>query len=147
MYIAWLSQSGWEYDPLSETYWRTVDDGEAQTAGILHPEIDRLTGRQLQFENVIILFAKHDVISPTNLDIHLEHGLSGKALLFRDGQMYAIRWSTENDGPILFQYKNGELFPLKPGHTWVTIVTPQTAVTESKPGEWLLQFKQPPGAK
>jgi hypothetical protein len=124
-----------------------VDDGVAQTAGILHPEIDRLTGRQLQFENVVILFTEHNVISPTNLDIHLEHGLTGKALLFRDGQIYTIQWSTENKGPIQFQYESGELFPMKPGHTWVTIVTPQTAATEQKPGEWLLQFNQPPGAK
>jgi hypothetical protein len=147
VYIAWLNQAGWKYDPLSESWWRYVDDGVAQTAGILHPEIDRLTGRQLQFENVVILFAKHDVISPTNLDIHLDHGLSGEALLFRDGQVYDIRWSTESDGPIQFQNNDGSLSPLKPGHTWVTIVTPQTAVAESKPGEWLLQFSQPPGAK
>jgi len=147
VYIAWLNQTGWEYDALSQSYWRYVDDGEAPTAGILHPEIDRLTGRQLQFENVVILFAKHDVISPTNLDIHLEHGLSGEALLFRDGQVYDIRWSTENEGPIQFHSKNGEPFPLKPGHTWVSVVTPRTAVTEQKPGEWFLQFSQPPGAK
>jgi len=147
VYFAWLNQTGWKYDPLSESYWRYVDEGKAEAAGILHPEIDRLTGRQLQFENVFVLFAKHDVISPTNLDIHLDQGLSGNALLFRDGQMYSIKWSTENDGPIQFQYENGEPFPLKPGHTWVTVVTLRTAVTEQNPGEWLLQFSQPPGAK
>jgi hypothetical protein len=142
-----LNQSGWVYDPLSQSYWRYVDDGEASTAGILHPEVDRLTGRQLQFENVIVLFTEHDVVSPTNLDIHLEHGLSGKALLFRDGQMYTIEWNTEDDTPIKFQVKDNEPFPLKPGHTWITVVTPLTAVTEQKPGEWWLRFSQPPGAK
>ena len=147
VFTAWLNQTGWEYDVLSQSYWRYVDNGNSQTAGILHPEIDRLTGRQLQIENVIILFAKHDVISPTNLDIHLEHGLSGEALLFRDGQVFAIQWSTKNDGPIQFQYENGEPFPLKPGQTWVSVVTPKTTVTEQKPGEWLLRFSQPPGAK
>ncbi len=147
VYIAWLNQTGWIYDPLSQSYWRYVDDGEAATAGILHPEIDRLTGRQLQFENVIVLFTDHDVISPTNLDIHLEHGLSGRALLFRDGQMYSIRWNTEDDTPIKFQVKDNDPFPLKPGKTWITIVTPQTALTEKKPGEWWLRFSQPPGAK
>jgi hypothetical protein len=124
-----------------------VDDADPQTAGSLHPEMDRLTGRQLQFENVVILYAEHDVISPTNLDIHLESGLSGRALLFRDGQTFSIKWNTEEDRPIQFQNENGEPFPLKPGHTWVTVVTPQTAVTEQRPGEWLLQFSQPPGAK
>ncbi|MBK9927475.1 MAG: DUF3048 C-terminal domain-containing protein [Anaerolineales bacterium] len=147
VYVAWLNQTGWLYNPLSQTWWRYVDDGEDATAGILHPEIDRLTGRQLQFENVIVLFTKHDVISPTNLDIHLERGLTGKALLFRDGQMYSIRWSTKGNSPIRFEYENGELFPLKPGHTWITVVTPNTTVTEKNNGEWLLRFSQPKGAK
>lgn len=147
VYIAWLNQTGWKYDPLSESYWRYVDDGVASTAGILHPEVDRLTGRQLQFDNVIILFAKHDVISPTNLDIRLDHGLSGEALLFRNGQVFDIRWSTESEGPIQFQNNDGSLSPLKPGHTWVTIVTPQTTVTKQNNGDWLLRFSQPPGAK
>ena len=124
-----------------------MDNGEDATAGILHPEIDRLTDRQLQFENVIFLFAEHDVISPTNLDIHLDRGLTGKALLFRDGQMYSVQWSTKGSAPIRFLDENGKLFPLKPGHTWVTVVTPDTTVTERKPGEWYLRFKQPKGAK
>jgi len=147
VYVAWLNQTGWVYDALSQTWWRYVDDGEDATAGILHPEIDRLTGRQLQFENVIILFTEHDVISPTNLDIHLERGRTGRALLFRDGQMYSVRWSTKGDAPIRFQDENGKLFPLRPGHTWVTVVTPKTTVMEQNPGEWLLHFSQPKGAK
>lgn len=147
LYVAWLNQTGWVYDPLSESYWRYVDDGEAATAGILHPEVDRLTGRQLQFENVIVLFTEHDVITPTNLDIHLERGLSGKALLFRNGQVYSIEWNTEDDTPIKFQLKDNEPFPLKPGHTWVSVVTPLTSVNETKPGEWWLRFSQPPGSK
>lgn len=147
VFIAWLNQSGWVYDPLSQSYWRYVDDGKETTAGILHPEVERLTGRQLQFENIILLFTRHDVISPTNLDIHLEHGLSGKALLFRDGQVYNIQWNTEDAGPIKFQIEDNHPFPLKPGRTWVTVVTPETIVTERKPGEWYLRFSQPPGAK
>lgn len=147
VFIAWLNQSGWVYDPLSQSYWRYVDNGNEATAGVLHPEVERLNGRQLQFENVIILFTEHDVISPTNLDIHLEHGLSGKALLFRNGQVYTIEWNTEDAGPVKFQYKDNHPFPLKPGRTWVTVVTPQTTVAEKKPGEWYLRFSQPKGAK
>jgi len=157
VYFAWLNQSAWVYDAASQTWWRYVDDSTPQDAGVLHAEVDRLMKRQLQFENVIVLFAKHDVISPTNLDIHLDQDLTGDALLFRDGKMYKIRWSTQttvdevNNGtrkPIQFFYPNGKtLFPLKPGHTWITVVTPLTSVTEQKPGDWLLQFSQPPGAK
>ncbi|HLF74994.1 MAG TPA: SdrD B-like domain-containing protein [Anaerolineales bacterium] len=157
VYIAWLNQSAWVYDPLYQSWWRYVDEADPQTAGILHPEIDRLTGRQLHFENVIVLFAQHDVVSPTNLDIHLEQDWVGDALLFRDGRMYEIRWSTvptEQElqtgrrRPVRFlNLDNTTPFPLKPGRTWVMVVTPETAVTETSTGNWLLQFHQPPGAK
>lgn len=157
VYIAWLNQSAWVYDPLSQSWWRYVDDASEETAGFVHPETDRLTGRQLHFENVIVLFAYHDVISPTNLDIHLEQDWVGNALLFRDGKKYDIRWSTRASAeelqtgrrkPIQFFYPDDITpFPLKPGHTWVLVVTPETAVTEQASGEWLLQFSQPPGAK
>jgi len=157
VYIAWLNQSGWVYDPLYQSWWRYVDNADPQTAGVLHPEVDRLTGRQLHFENVIVLFAQHDVVSPTNLDIHLEQDWVGDALLFRDGKMYEIRWSTRATAdevqtgrrkPIQFlNLDDTTPFPLKPGHTWILVVTPETPVTEQSAGEWLLQFHQPPGAK
>ncbi len=157
VYIAWLNQSGWVYDAASQSWWRYVDDATPDNAGILHPEVDRLNNRQLQFENVIVLFAKHDVVSPTNLDIHLEQNWVGDALLFRDGQKFDIRWSTRateaeiNSGirkPIQFLHPDEKtLFSLKPGRTWIIVVTPLTTVTEQNTGQWLLQFSQPPGAK
>jgi hypothetical protein len=147
IYYAYLNQTGWVYDPLSQSWWRYVDEVNEKTAGILHPEIDRLTGRQLQFENVVVLFTEHDVISPTNLDIRLDRDRTGKALLFRDGRMYEIRWSVRAETPIQFQTGDGASFPLKPGKTWVAIVTPETTVTESKPGEWLVRFHEPTTSK
>ncbi len=157
VFIAYLNQSGWRYDALSQSYWRFVDDASSDTAGILHAEVDRLTNRQLQFQNVIVLFARHDVVSPTNLDIHLEANLTGDAILFRDGLKYDIHWSTELSEeeiqtgirkPIRFLYAGDDkLFPLKLGQTWVIVVTPETRVTEESSGEWLLRFSQPEGAK
>jgi hypothetical protein len=157
VYIAWLNQSAWVYDPLYQSWWRYVDTADPEAAGILHPEVDRLTNRQLHFENVIVLFAEHEVISPTNLSIHLEQDWVGNALLFRDGRKYDIRWSTVatqhevESGirkPIQFLYPDDKTpFPLKPGRTWVLVVTPPTTVTQRSAGEWLLQFSQPPGAK
>ncbi len=157
VYIAWLNQSAWIYDPLYQSWWRYVDNADPDTAGVVHAEVDRLTGRQLHFENVIVLFAKHDIISPTNLEIHMEQDWLGDALLFRDGKMYKIRWSTvatEEEfqsgrrRPIRFLNLDDKTpFPLKPGHTWILVVTPETTVVEKSAGEWLLQFVQPPGAK
>jgi hypothetical protein len=153
-FIAYQNQSGWVYDPLYQAYLRYVDTSERATAGILHPETDRLTRRQLHFENVIVVFAKHQVISPTNLDIHLDAGKSGKALLFRDGQVFHIGWITaspkqeEANGvhPIQFVLRDGQPVALKPGHTWIVVVTQETTVEEKEPGHWLLTFVQPYGA-
>jgi len=154
VFTAWLNQSAWVFDFASQSYWRYVDTADENAAGVLHPEMDRLTKRQLQFENVIVLSTQHDVISPRNLDIHLEQGLTGDALLFRDGQMYNVRWSTqgtnanETHKPIRFYYPDEKiLFPLKPGHTWVIVVTPLTSVVDKLNGNWQLLFSQPPGAK
>lgn len=151
VYIAYLNQSGWVYDPLYQAYLRSVDTSEFDLAGVLHPDTDRLTGRQLHFENLIILFAKHEVISPTNLDIHLDPGTRGDALLLRDGEIFKIQWKTDKEGdrrrPIAFEDLSGNPFPLKPGHTWILVVTPDSTVEQKSAGEWLLTFAQPPGAK
>jgi hypothetical protein len=157
VYIAWLNQSAWVYDASSESWWRYVDNAEAESAGIVHPEIDRLTGRQLHFENVIVIFAQHEIISPTNLEIRMEQDWIGEALIFRDRKKYAARWSTVASDeevesgrrrPIQFLYPDNKTpFPLKPGRTWILVVTPETTVNERAAGEWLLQFFQPPGAQ
>jgi len=148
-YWAYLNQSGWLYDAASESYWRTVDDSTEVNAGVQRPEVDRLSGRQLQFENVIVVFAEVDVVSPTNLDIHLEQGSGGPALIFRDGMKYAIRWSTRATAsekqsgqrePMQFLNADGSLFPLKPGRTWVIVLSPFSLVNESAPGRWIIRY-------
>lgn len=145
-YFAYQNQSGWAYDPLSQSYLRYVDTSEFDQAGVLHPDTDRLTGRQLSVQNLIVLYAAHQVISPTNLDIHLDKGATGKAVLFRNGRMFSITWSHRQQ-PIRFLGEDGKPVALEPGHTWVLIVTPESKLEETKPGQWLLTFAQPPGAK
>ncbi len=145
-YFAYQNQSGWAYDPLSQSYLRYVDTSQYDEAGMLHPDTDRLTGRQLSVQNLIVVYAVHDVVSPTNLDIHLDKGSTGKAVLFRNGRMFSITWSTRVE-PIQFLDENGSPVALEPGHTWVLVVTPDTKLEETKPGQWLLTFTPPPGAK
>lgn len=155
VFIAYQNQSGWFYDPLYQAYLRYVDTSIFNQAGVLHPDTDRLTSRQLHFENVIVLFAKHQVISPTNLDIHLDAGRTGKALLFRDGQVYNIAWSTIPESgeaassvrPIRFLGTDSRPVSLKPGHTWIIVVTPESTVTAGAAGQWVLTFSPPEGAK
>ncbi|MGE5248668.1 MAG: SdrD B-like domain-containing protein [Bacteroidota bacterium] len=156
VYFALLNQSGWKYDPLMQSYLRYTDTTEKEKAGQLHPDTDRLTGRQLHFENLIVLFAEHQVIAPTILDMDLSQGAYGPAVLFRDGQAYNIRWSTRSGEyekktglrrPIQWQNADGSPFPLKPGHTWVLIVTPFSPLTDTGAGLWKLRFAAPEGSK
>jgi hypothetical protein len=155
VYFAYQNQSGWVYDPLSQSYQRYVDTSEYDQAGVLHPDTDRLTGRQIHIENLIVLYAQHEVLSPTNLDIHLDSGKTGKAVLFRNGRMFNIKWSTvqaapEKHGnvrPVQFLQADGQPTALEPGHTWVIVVTPDTELSETASGEWLMNFAQPEGAK
>ncbi len=155
VYIAYQNQSAWLYDPLYEGYIHYVDTTDYDLAGILHPDTDRLTGRQLHVENIIVLFAQHEVIEPTNLDIHLDPGKRGRALLFRDGQMFQAEWRTQTaqdeaaNGvrPIQFLTPDGQPLLLKPGHTWILVVTPETSLEQASPGNWNLNFFMPPGSK
>jgi hypothetical protein len=155
VYVALLNQSGWTYDPLYGAWLRFVDNADPDTAGQLHADTDRLTGRQLAFENFIILFAETDVISPTNLDIHLEQGDGGYAFLFRDGMKYDIRWSTKSDEyeknsgqrrPLKFINADGSPAALKPGATWIFVATPYSAISDEGSGKWRLRYYPPEGS-
>ena len=103
----------------------------------------------------IVLFTEHTVVLPTLLDMDLEQGSQGPAYLFRDGKAYAINWSTRSGEyekktglrrPIQWLYKDGSPAPLKPGHTWVLMVTPFSTLTDAG-GEWKLRFFAPEGSK
>ena len=154
VYWAYLNQSKWKYDSASQAWWRYVDESNPEKPGILHPEVDRLNGRQLIFENVIVLFADHSVIAPTIVDMDLGLGKIGNAYLFRDGQAYKILWSTlggeyeKTTGlprPIHFQNLDGTPAALKPGHTWVVIFDKQSYVEELSSDAWRARFIAPAG--
>ncbi len=156
VYVALLNQSGWTYDPLYGSWLRFVDNADIDTVGQLHPEIDRLTGRQLHFENIIVMYAEHDVITPTNLDIHLELGEFGSAVLFRDGMKYDIRWNmqagefekeTGLPRPLKFFNADGRPASLKPGSTWIFVATPYSVLSDEGDGVWKLRYYPPDGAK
>jgi hypothetical protein len=144
------SQSGWQYDPISQTYLRYTD--EADATGKFIPATDRLTGRQMAFENVIVVFAEHLRYRHNQLEIDFSLGQKEPAVLFRDGRAYNIYWSTRNRNyekqtgilrPLHFVDAKDNLVPLHPGRTWIHIVTPYSSVTDQGNNEWLVYFAQP----
>ncbi|HEY3475803.1 MAG TPA: SdrD B-like domain-containing protein, partial [Anaerolineales bacterium] len=155
-YWAFLNQSKWTYDAASESWWRYIDKSSPATAGQVYPHMERLTGRQLQFENVVLMFPEHTVITPTIIDLNLAPGNQGNAYLFRDGQMYKILWSTvatqyqQQTGrgqPLRFLNPDGTAAALKPGKTWIIMHSQQSYLEELKEGVFRARFVPPPGAK
>jgi hypothetical protein len=144
------TQSAWKYDPISGTYLRWTD--LADGTGTLLPATDRLTGRQMAFENVIVVLAEHNRYRHNQLEIDFTLGQKYFAWLFRDGQAYKIYWSTQNRvwekqtgllRPMHFIDSEGNLVPLHPGRTWIHLVTPFSPVTDQGEGNWLVHFVQP----
>jgi len=144
------TQSEWRYDPISQTYlhWSDLADG----TGTLMPATDRLTQRQMSFENVIVLFAEHHRYRHNQLEIDFSMGQKNPAYLFRDGRIFKIYWSTENRDwekktglvrPMHFVDAQGNLVPLQPGRIWIHIVTPFSSVTGEGEGNWFVNFIQP----
>ena len=144
------TQSGWEYDPVSTTYLRYTDQADGN--GSLMPAVDRLTGRQMAFENVVVLFAEHERFRHNQFEINLALGQKGFAYLFRDGQAFRVQWSTLSRGweqttglmrPVYFVDSQNNLIALHPGRTWIHLLTPYSAAINQGVGKWLIQFVQP----
>jgi len=153
LFFSQLNQSRWIYDPAYQGWLRYVDNTSEQTE--FHVDTDRLTGRQIYFENLIVLFVEHEVLAPAIMDMHLGQGEEEKGIAFRDGQMYEIKWSTrageyeQETGlrrPIAFLDKNGEPFPLRPGRSWIVIATPFSDYFQDETGGWTFRIYAPPGA-
>jgi len=149
-YYHGYAQSLWRFNPLSGQYLRFTDDADGR--GIFHADTERLTGRQVAFENVVILLADYKIYRHLQYDVDLRYGLEGWAYLFRDGQAYKIRWSTANRAweqqtgllrPLHFIGDDKQPFPLKPGRTWLSIMTLNSAVTELQSGQWRALFALP----
>ncbi len=151
IFYSFLNQVQWTFDQASSTYLRAQDNADG--SGKWVPANDRLTGQQLSYDNVIVLFANHEYLNraKTLIQIDLLY-TKGNAYLFRDGQAFPIRWTTENGNyekktgllrPIRYVDETGKPVALKPGRTWVEVVDLSTAISEKTPGEWFVRFFAP----
>lgn len=151
VFYNFYNQVLWTYDPASQAYLRSQD--KADGSGKFYPSTDRLTGDQLAFENVIVLYAKHTPLNGEKTLIDLDLFFTqNKAYLFRDGQAYPIQWTTVSGDyekktglmrPIRFVDSQGKPFALKPGKTWVEIVDITTTLAGNSSGDWKARFYAP----
>ncbi len=107
------------YSPNAGTYLRFMGDA---------PHLDANTGQQVGVENVIVQYVHHEVTdmvedSLGSKGFRMNLFGSGKAILFRDGLAFPVTWrsQTQGDTPHFFD-QSGKEIPLKPGHTWISIV-------------------------
>ncbi|HEV2756311.1 MAG TPA: DUF3048 domain-containing protein [Actinomycetota bacterium] len=107
------------YDWTGERWARS--DGDA-------PLVNDL-GEQIEVDNVLI--EEHTVEHSDRLSDSLgtpspeivDVTGSGRAFLFRDGRMFAGKWSRESvDEPVRFETRGGDAFVLKPGTTWIELL-------------------------
>ncbi len=156
---AFLNQVIWRYDAASGSYNRYQDNYDGVTFIKL---TDRLNSQPVEAQNVIVLFAYHKLIKAEKIDVTLANVSKMPALLFRDGKMYEIFWdSSYVNGkavPMRFEDAQGNPVPLRPGHTWVQVVTAGspyfetvdsrdygTRLTQKTPGSgvWAVRFLMP----
>lgn len=129
--------ANWKYNPDTRKYLRWIEDVEPDGDVILVPLTDRLTEKQLEFSNIIVIFAEIESLSDTDTlhEIHIA-GKLGNALIFRDGQMYEVTFKSEYETPIQFFDKDGKPFELQPGNTWIHITGLNSAIKDEGSGVW-----------
>jgi len=151
IFYNYLNQVLWTYDSAQGTYLRAQD--KADGSGVFIQATDRLNDEPLAFENVIVFYTEHQVLNSqgTLIDLDLMY-TQGKAFLFRDGQMFPIRWSTANGEyekstgklrPVRFVDEQGNPVALKPGRVWVEFVHTTTSLSETEAGMWKARFYAP----
>lgn len=133
-----FNQVGWTYDPSQGAYLRSQD--VADGSGELHPATECLTGEQLAFENVVVLWAQHRYVTETIVEMELVYVRDRYGLLFRDGEVVEIRWSTPG-GKLQIHDVAGNPIPLKPGRTFFEVVSYETTWNAE---ETVVRFHNPP---
>ncbi len=142
-----IDRGEWHYDANSGKYLRWIEyfEDENDKTYDMIPLVDRVTGKQLAFSNVIIIFAKYTEEAPSRHLIDIIGNNKGKpAYFFRDGQVFSGTWRAKIDNdPIQFYNDQGEPMSLKPGNTWIVITGLNSSYQEIQPKVWELFFNLP----
>jgi hypothetical protein len=133
----------WDYDASSNQYLRFQDAVYANANPEAYiPLIDRIDDTQISATNVVMLFVRHEELREEPYGIYdiLLNG-SGRAVVFRDGQMYEAVWFLPSPTSALsLTTPEGQPFFLAPGNTWFQVLGPSSTVTEEAPGVMRFTF-------
>jgi hypothetical protein len=132
----------WNYSPTAQAYYRYANG---------QPHTDTLTQAQITSANVVVVLANHVfTLILENLfgydpatgrggshSIEIQLWGSGPALVFRNGQAYAVTWVRQQRAGVLGLVDGqGRIFPLAPGPTWFELAALDSPVTQPEAGSW-----------
>ena len=146
--FSYYNRAEWHYDGASGNYLRwieTVSGEEGQEVIEMVPLTDANTGLQLAFENVAILFTRHEMYAATYFDMQLVSNDSGARLvLLRDGKAFDGIWkSAGEERPLQFFTPEGDHLAFNPGKTWFIIVGSKSTLTTPPDAMWVLENTLP----
>lgn len=141
IYYSFKNQVFWRYNDEDGSYHRWQDNADGET---FIEQTDSLTGEPLTYENVIVLMVDHEVDQKYFIDLDLLYVKQDKALVFRDGEVHQVYWTTKSEEyeqttgklrPIRFIDAEGNPFPLKPGQTWIELIPTHSPIWETVDSE------------
>ncbi|MBE0686124.1 MAG: DUF3048 domain-containing protein [Anaerolineaceae bacterium] len=118
----------WDYSSTTHTYSRfsDVENSIGPDDEVFEKLIDRANSKPIETENIAIIFVRHvDIDARPTVEV-LDVSLlgTGEAYIARDGMVYEVTWSRPNEESVLtFLNADGSVFPLRPGNTWVEVMT------------------------
>lgn len=132
----------WDYDPAAGRYLRFADavNDYNNVKEEYTQLVDRLTNKPVAFDNLVVLYASHELYSPGIYDIQLNG--TGDGYAFRDGQAYQIKWQRNSSDVVSLTNLDGTPFPFKPGTTWFEVVGVNSSVQPSTQG-WRFTHQMP----
>lgn len=135
----------WNYDAASKKYLRWIDDVDYNGNSKMIPLVDRNTGEQLAFSNVVVIFAELQVLNGTADSLHRYRfdSKNGRALVFRDGMMYEVTYKSAWNEPFSFYEEDGDPFRLQPGNTWMHLTGLGSKLEEQPVGTWMVSLRMP----
>lgn len=142
--IIWnyLNKVRWTYDAGSGKYLREQDKSDGKDT--YFPTIDKLTGEQLSFDNVVLMSVEHNYLNPRKIEMNMLYVQKEPAIFFRDGKAYKIYWSSLAPlGAIKFFNADGTPFPYKPGNTFYEVISSMDEVGLQEDGSWKVTFFNP----
>jgi hypothetical protein len=134
----------WVYDPATKKYLQWMDEIDYNGNATKIPLVDRNNNQQLAFSNVVVIFVEVENVSGHEDSIHEYHFAgTGRALVYRDGQMYDLFYKYTWNQPFSFFDAQGNSFELQPGNTWMHFTGTYSQVIEEPAGIWTVNFRMP----